>query len=153
MDEGREIRHDEGVARTYATDRIEVTWQPELCTHAGNCYRGLPEAFDPRRRPWVRVDAVDPDTVAAVVVSCPTGALRFRRLDDGPQELDLIGDGTRIRARRDGPIEVRGAVRLTDATRTVHEVTRALLCRCGGSANKPFCDNTHLRIDFRDPED
>jgi CDGSH-type Zn-finger protein len=23
-----------------------------------------------------------------------------------------------------------------------------LLCRCGQSSNKPFCDNTHLEIDF-----
>jgi CDGSH-type Zn-finger protein len=29
------------------------------------------------------------------------------------------------------------------------EETRVALCRCGASDNKPFCDNSHLRINFR----
>ncbi len=29
--------------------------------------------------------------------------------------------------------------------------TRAALCRCGSSQNKPFCDNTHLETKFSDP--
>jgi uncharacterized Fe-S cluster protein YjdI len=37
----------EGVARTYRTDRIEVTWAPRRCTHAAECFRNAPEVFDP----------------------------------------------------------------------------------------------------------
>ena len=43
--------------------------------------------------------------------------------------------------------EVR--VRLDDGTEEV--LPRATLCRCGGSARKPFCDNTHLKIGFQAP--
>ena len=40
-------------------------------------------------------------------------------------------------------------VRAEDGTEEV--LPRATLCRCGGSARKPFCDNTHLRNGFQAP--
>jgi CDGSH-type Zn-finger protein len=44
---------------------------------------------------------------------------------------------------------VSGGVRVVAADGTVlYEGERAALCRCGGSANKPFCDGTHKTIDF-----
>jgi uncharacterized Fe-S cluster protein YjdI len=153
MDEGIEARRRAGVERVYATERIEVTWDPSRCTHVGRCFHTLPDVFDPRARPWVRPEAADPDTLAEVVMSCPTGALGFRRLDGGPQEEELVGDGMRVRARPDGPLEIRGRTRLVDAHRHETQETRAWLCRCGASEHKPFCDNSHLRADFRDPQD
>ena len=51
---------------------------------------------------------------------------------------------------KDGPLKVRGPVEICSGTgRTVTRTQYAKLCRCGGSSNKPFCDDTHLRIDFR----
>jgi uncharacterized Fe-S cluster protein YjdI len=82
VDEAVAARMQEGVARTYRTDRIEVTWAPRRCTHAAECFRSAPEVFDPDARPWVRPEAADPDEVEATVLRCPSGALRFRRLDD-----------------------------------------------------------------------
>jgi CDGSH-type Zn-finger protein/uncharacterized Fe-S cluster protein YjdI len=50
----------------------------------------------------------------------------------------------------DGPLQVRGNLEITSGTgRVVARVTTAYLCRCGGSAKKPFCDGTHARIGFR----
>jgi CDGSH-type Zn-finger protein/uncharacterized Fe-S cluster protein YjdI len=50
----------------------------------------------------------------------------------------------------DGPLAVSGNLEICAGTgRTVKRVTEARLCRCGGSANKPFCDGTHARIGFR----
>lgn len=137
--------------RTYANDSIEVAWEPRLCIHTGNCVRGLGEVFDRDRRPWVRVDGADADRVAATVLTCPTGALRFRRLDGGPQEEPP--SETTIEPQPDGPLFVRGRLRLVDGEgKTVREVTRAALCRCGASGNKPFCDNSHRTIGFKSEE-
>src|SRR5262249_2225342 len=49
----------------------------------------------------------------------------------------------------DGPLKVRGNLEIISGTgRVVARVTSATLCRCGGSATKPFCDGTHRRIGF-----
>lgn len=71
----------EGVARSYRTDRIEVTWAPRLCIHAGECFRTSPAVFDPRARPWVRIEAASPEEIEDTVLLCPSGALGFRWLD------------------------------------------------------------------------
>ena len=50
----------------------------------------------------------------------------------------------------DGPLQVRGNMEIISGTgRVVARTTGAKLCRCGGSANKPYCDGTHARIGFR----
>lgn len=49
-----------------------------------------------------------------------------------------------------GPLSIRGNLEITSGTgRVVSRVTTAKLCRCGGSATKPFCDGTHARIGFK----
>ena len=134
-------------ARTYANDSIEVRWEPRLCIHTRNCVRGLGEVFDPEARPWVRVDGADATRIAETILTCPTGALHFRRLDGGPQEQPPAE--TTIEPRANGPLFVRGRVRIVDERgEVVRDDTRLALCRCGGSRNKPFCDGTHREIGF-----
>lgn len=136
-----------GAARVYEDERIRVLWEPSLCIHVRNCVRGLPEVFDAESRPWIRVEAADADRIAETVTRCPTGALHFDRLDGGPQE-DPVGE-TVVEPRPNGPLFVRGRIRIEDAEgHLVREDTRVALCRCGGSANKPFCDGTHRTNGF-----
>ena len=64
----------------------------------------------------------------------------------------------RITARRNGPYRVEGdlsLLKLTDADGNPYDLagkTAISLCRCGGSANKPFCDGTHSKIGFQAAE-
>lgn len=50
-----------------------------------------------------------------------------------------------IKVRADGPLKVSGPVRLVDAEGREIRVDGddIVLCRCGRSADKPFCDGSH----------
>jgi len=69
----------------------------------------------------------------------------------GKADMLPVRDGTlAIVPELDGPLQVRGNLEIISGTgRVVARVTNAKLCRCGGSANKPFCDGTHARIGFK----
>ena len=138
---------ERGPHRVYANDKIEVHWEPKLCIHVRSCVNRLGRVFDAQRRPWIDVDGAAPDEIAATVLTCPTGALHFRRLDGGAQEEPAAE--TTVEPRPNGPLFVRGHVRIVDPEgRLIRDDTRLALCRCGGSANKPFCDRSHRRIGF-----
>ena len=143
-----ETRYEAEIKKEYVNDAVVVVWEPMYCIHTANCLNGLPAVFDAWRRPWIDVDKASADEIAEVVVSCPTGALHFRRLDGGPQET--IPPEATVQLRPNGPLFVHGRIRIEDASHhLVREDTRVALCRCGGSENKPFCDGTHRKIGFR----
>jgi CDGSH-type Zn-finger protein len=49
-----------------------------------------------------------------------------------------------------GPLRVTGHFRLTDGTgKKLETQEEVFLCRCGGSATKPFCDGTHKKNGFK----
>lgn len=63
------------------------------------------------------------------------------------------GGTLKITPVANGPLRVQGNVEICAGTgRMVVRTQSTRLCRCGGSANKPFCDNTHTRIGFRSDE-
>ena len=143
-----EGRYRSGIAKTYANDRIEIQWEPAFCIHAADCLNGLSPVFDAWRRPWIVVDNGSPDEIAEVVQRCPTGALHFRRLGEGPQEPEP--ESVTVLERPNGPLYIRGKVRVVGQDgRVIREDTRIALCRCGHSLNKPFCDGSHRTIGFR----
>jgi len=69
----------------------------------------------------------------------------------GKTDMLPVRDGSlEIEPEVNGPLAVRGNLEITSGTgRVVARVTTARLCRCGGSASKPFCDGTHAKIGFK----
>jgi CDGSH-type Zn-finger protein len=58
-----------------------------------------------------------------------------------------------IQVTPNGPYIVRGGLEVRGPDGAVAETQEVYaLCRCGGSANKPFCDGTHAKNDFRGDE-
>jgi uncharacterized Fe-S cluster protein YjdI/CDGSH-type Zn-finger protein len=146
--------------RDYPGDGITVHWDSGVCIHSRVCWESLPAVFRPTDKPWVVVDAASADEVAAVVDTCPSGALRYTRTQPStspaqepamttpdesavPEVVVTVGEN--------GPYEVKGPVRVLRADGTVmRDSERLFLCRCGHSASKPFCDGSHKREGFSD---
>ena len=52
-----------------------------------------------------------------------------------------------VSPQKDGPLQVEGNLELCCGTgRTIDRTTKAWLCRCGHSQNKPFCDGSHRKV-------
>lgn len=60
-------------------DKITVTYDDDVCTHAAKCLEGLPQVFDGKRKPWINPDDASPEEVEAQVAACPSGALSASR--------------------------------------------------------------------------
>ena len=128
--------------KAYTSPDITVFYDAKLCIHAAECVRGLPAVFDTSKKPWIDPAQGTAEEIASVIHKCPSGALRYERLDGGQPE---IADAPNLSLVKDGPIFMRGAINLNDGQGNVlFEGTRVALCRCGMSKNKPFCDRSHL---------
>jgi CDGSH-type Zn-finger protein/uncharacterized Fe-S cluster protein YjdI len=209
----------DGVERV-SGGKLELHFEGKRCIHSRFCVTWAPQVFLANAKgPWIHPDAMPVERAVEVAHACPSGAIRYRRLDGGPEEaappvnlatlreagpyafraqLQIDGvpagfratlcrcgasknkpycDGshheigfsatgepptgkTEMLAVRDGvlaidpqangPLRVRGNLEILSGTgRAVARVTSAYLCRCGGSANKPFCDGTHAKIGFK----
>jgi len=117
---------------------------PELCASARFCLRAGGVWFLVRRsaRPAARRTAI------AETVACPAGRLVARRRDNRaiePRIRPAIAVVTDPLADGRGPLWVRGGLRVVSARGFDWETrNRVTLCRCGRSANKPFCDGSHV---------
>ena len=58
---------------------------------------------------------------------------------------------TTMQVLKNGPLLVKGPIKLVNAEGqpVPTQGEQAALCRCGASANKPFCDGAHKKINFQ----
>lgn len=65
------------------------------------------------------------------------------------EPLDEAGGKLVIKRAENGPLLLQGNVTvIAGSGREAWHGTKAALCRCGHSSNKPFCDGTHKTIGF-----
>ena len=123
---------------------VQLTDAENLCAFARFC--------DPKGRIWNLVEQTDdPETRKIVEYEaghCPAGRLVVWDRKTGKAiepkfkpSLGLIEDTAK---QLRGPIWVRGGIPVVAADGQTYEIrNRMTLCRCGRSANKPFCDGSH----------
>lgn len=131
----------------YKSDKIEVSYFPKLCIHAKECVKGLPAVFNPNKKPWIEPANGDPDRLTEIIERCPTGALKYKRFDS--EKRENFSSEPKVTIVKDGPLYFKGDIHIIDyENKPIYNGGRMALCRCGASKNKPFCDNTHLEINF-----
>lgn len=133
----------------YAGNEVDVEWDGRLCIHIGECGRAKGDLFISGRKPWCIPDVVSPKEVADVVERCPTGALSYHFKDAGvteqPEKINTVT------VTYNGPYFFRGDLHIEETSEHSPGLAfRAALCRCGQSKTKPFCDNSHEHVEFKD---
>jgi CDGSH-type Zn-finger protein/uncharacterized Fe-S cluster protein YjdI len=127
--------------RRYPGAEGDITYNIRRCIHAEHCVHRLGQVFDPKRRPWIDPNAAPPEQIKPVIPVCPSGA------------TEPIPAGNTITLWANGPLQLYGNLQIEGAKVAIAGETRATLCRCGSSYNKPFCDNTHKEVGFMAADD
>ena len=126
-----------------STDRLTLYFDTQRCIHSRMCVLNAPDVFLANvKGPWLHPENDDPEHLAHVAMSCPSGAITYTRHDDGPEEAPPRVNYVLI--RENGPYAFRATLDIEGQA----PMYRATLCRCGQSRNKPFCDNSHIKAAF-----
>ena len=138
----------------YTNGEVTVLWKPDTCIHSRICWTELKEVFDPTQRPWVKMDGATTERIIEQVRKCPSGALSyFMNNESAASEITVTAEKAEIvniEIRPDGPIVVNTDCHITHSNGEVEiKKGKTTLCRCGASSNKPYCDGTHRKIDFK----
>ena len=122
---------------TYEGAEVTVTYNPRLCSHAAECGRIAGQIFNPEQKPWIQPDNGKVAEVEAVIAACPSGALAIG------ERQHKTADVAEIRVEKNGSYWVCGPT--LDAHEPGEGATprKYVLCRCGMSGNKPYCDGSH----------
>lgn len=142
-------------------DRVEVFTGPTLdlyddnrCAYARFCHREDGDVWT------LTENAVDErlrNEAITAAVECPAGRLVQHDKENNYEaiepefaepEITLLED---LEKECSGPLYVKGGIALESAEGFTYERrNRYALCRCGASANKPFCDARHVNEGFKD---
>jgi CDGSH-type Zn-finger protein/uncharacterized Fe-S cluster protein YjdI len=123
--------------------KLLIRFDGGKCIHSRHCVLDRPDVFVPNvRGEWIHPDEATPDEVAELAHNCPSGAITYERLDGGEDERAPLVNVVRI--RENGPLAFRAPLTIDSAGAGL----RACLCRCGASKQKPYCDGSHVAIQF-----
>ncbi|MEL7447093.1 MAG: (4Fe-4S)-binding protein [Pseudomonadota bacterium] len=128
---------------------MTVSYTPVLCSHAAECQKSSAAIFDPARKPWVDVSEGDLAEVFSAVGKCPSGALSVQ-IGTLESPMHLTDGEVDIRIEKNGPYRVRNIPIDSEFSTDGSTPSKFVLCRCGMSKNKPFCDGTHYDEKWRD---
>jgi uncharacterized Fe-S cluster protein YjdI len=139
----------------YTNNEITVVWKPKTCIHSTLCWKGLIEVFNPKEKPWIKMDGDATEKIIEQVRKCPSGALSYylnaEAVADTTKDKVVAESASimKIQVTPNGPylIKTECLIVHSDGREEIKTGTVAL-CRCGASGNKPYCDGTHRKVGF-----
>jgi CDGSH-type Zn-finger protein/uncharacterized Fe-S cluster protein YjdI len=144
------VAHNDGSASSDTpplVNTVRIRENGPLAIEAELQIRGVPEATpratlcrcgQSKRKPYCDGSHV----AAGFIASGEPAAKDFAALEvrNGPVD---------VQPQPNGPLKLTGNLEIVSGTgRTVNKVTKTLLCRCGQSKNKPYCDSSHKAAGF-----
>jgi CDGSH-type Zn-finger protein len=128
-------------------DARKLCAEARFCDRAGGLWNLVKDCDDPDTRALAEEEARLCPSGRYVICEQESGAVLEPALEPS---IALIEDPSQGCS---GPLWVRGGIPVFSASGEPYEVrNRVTLCRCGHSANKPFCDGSHLAVHFTDTE-
>lgn len=139
-------------------NRVEILEGPDLdlldddrCAYARFCHRQEGNAWELTQ--WSDDPGLKSEAIIAAY-QCPTGRLVAREKDgyeidpEYPESIEILQDP---QERVSCGIFVKGGIPIESSDGFVYERrNRVVLCRCGESTIKPFCDASHITCKYRD---
>lgn len=139
------------ITKKYTNGEVTIVWKPAACIHSTICWKeatGLPEVFDPSRKPWITPEVSDTENIIQQVKKCPSGALSYYMNNEAEDNISVEVESI-VEATKNGPLLVYGNITVKDSDgNETHKNKVTAFCRCGASGNKPYCDGSHKKIGF-----
>lgn len=141
------------ITKKYSNDEITIVWKPNMCIHSTKCWKGesgLRNVFDPAKKPWITPEGGTTEQIIERVNNCPSKALSFYYNDESKNIQSATIENI-AEVLPNGPLLVYGNLKVKHKDGSeLHKNNVTAFCRCGASSNKPYCDGTHVKIEFKD---
>lgn len=139
----------------YTNNEVTVVWKPKECIHSTLCWKGLIEVFNPKERPWVKIDGATTEKIIEQVRQCPSGALSYylnaevTTYEPGDKVVAESAQIMKVEVTPNGPYLIKTECLIVHSDgREETKMGTVALCRCGASNNKPYCDGRHRKVGF-----
>lgn len=138
------------ITKRYTNGEVTIVWRPSICIHSTNCFKGLPQVFNPNKKPWANAEGASTEQIVNQINKCPSGALSYEMNSGGDRQSELLSGDIIVEPTPDGPLMVYGNLTVKGIDGTISRKNNATaFCRCGNSGNKPFCDGSHKKVGFK----
>lgn len=62
----------------YSNEEITIYWKPTVCIHSTVCVKTLPKVYNPREKPWIKIQNATTKQLIDQIQKCPSGALSYK---------------------------------------------------------------------------